>query len=552
MISWIQSTFQQHFRVIFLVLLGLIIVSFVAMTPSGSFGNPEKNPKSREFFGVNLASQESSQRMMGDANLSVYLQAGYPALQGAELEQYALQRVAALHLADQWNLPASSDPEITEHIKTLGMFTGQDGQFDSTRYTAFRDSFKTNPDLREGDVKRVLADDTRMEKVQAILSGPGYVVENDIKLQLARADSIWTLGLATINLASFNPAINAGDLELNKFFSDNAARYEIPAQVVGSYADFPAQAYVSEVVVSEGDIRAYYDANPSRFTAPKDPKITIATDANADFLAARAQVEAALRLEKARRIAVKAASDLSFALYDGKVTVDSPQLATLLAARKVTLKPLAPFSQAQGPSEFGGSAEIGAEAFKLTRDRFFSDALPTPAGAAVVFWKETLPSRQPAFAEVREKVRADFTAQEKNKRFVELGQTIKALIANRIKAGDSFDQAVAAVASSTSAKIEASTTAPFSRRQPPQDLDYAVYGVLENLEKGQVSDMIPSGDKGVIVYAADKKAPVVDSTNAQYALAKSQLSSLSSRITTNAYLGEMVMTELKRTEPPAR
>ena len=135
MISWIQTTFRRHFPVIFSVLLVLIIVSFVfTIGAAPAMGSGEAKLLSRDFFGANLGSQEEINRIMGDAELSVFLQAGYPAIGADQLQPFALQRHAGLHFANQLNVPAPTPAEITEHIQTLGAFAGQSGQFDAQRY----------------------------------------------------------------------------------------------------------------------------------------------------------------------------------------------------------------------------------------------------------------------------------------------------------------------------------------------------------------------------------------------------------------------------------
>ena len=62
---------------------------------------------------------------------------------------------------------------------------------------------------------------------------------------------------------------------------------------------------------SEAEVRAYYDANPSRFPKPAvDPKAPAPAKADpaADYAAVQSQVEAALKSERAQRLAAKAAS----------------------------------------------------------------------------------------------------------------------------------------------------------------------------------------------------------------------------------------------------
>lgn len=554
MISWVQKYFQHHFRVIFALVLIATIISFViAFSPSSGLGRgTQRQVLTREFFGYNLGSPEDQARLVGDANLSVNLQTGYSSLEGDELQNYALQRVATLALADQLHVPATTKDEIAGYIKRLRVFTGEDGQFDAGRYASFRDSLKTNSRLTEADVARVLADDVRAEKVQKIVAGPGYVLPADVKVQLVRFDSVWTLGTATVDYASFNPSIPVTDAILTRFFEENSFRYTVAPRVVVASVFFPATAYAGNVSVSESEVRAYYGANAARFPNPAAKPAGAKPDPATDYAAVRPQVEAALKLERAQRFAAKAASDLSFALYEGKGAPGTAAFDALLAAQHVALQPLAPFTREAGPAEFGGSPEIAAEAFKLNQNRAYSDALAAPGGAVVLFWKETLPSRQPLFAEVREKVAADYTDNEKSKRFVELGRTLRTLIETRLKAGDSLEQAVAAAGNAFSVKIESKVLAPFSRRNPPKDLDYSVAGTVERLDKGRISEMSITKEHGLFVYAIDRKLPDLSESGPAYGAMRAQLAAINSRVTATSYLSALVEQELKKSEPAVK
>jgi peptidyl-prolyl cis-trans isomerase D len=554
MISWIQRYFQHHFRLVFaLVLLATIIGFIIAFSPGSSLARSagERTAVTRDFFGYNLGSQDDQTRLFGDANLSATLQTGYSSLDSNDLQNYALQRAAALSLADQLHIPATSNQEITDFIRGLRAFAGEDGQFDAKRYDSFRDSLKTNPRLTEATVRRVLADDVRAEKVKKVIAGPGYVLPADVKAQLDRADSVWTLGVATADYASFHPAITVSDLALAKYFEDNSARYTIPPRAVVSAAYFPSAAYAGGVAVTDAEVRDYYSANPGRWPNPA-AKPGAKVDPAATYAAVRPQVEAALKLERAQRVATKAASDLSFTLYDRKIAPGTPAFDALLADQHVALKPLAPFTREAGPAELGHSPDIAAEAFKLGDNRAYSDALAAPDGAVVLFWKETLPARQPALAEIRAQVVADYTDNEKRKLFAETGRLLRSQIESRLKAGDSFEAAVAAAGKATSTKVEAKMLPPFSRRTPPKDADASVLSSLDLLQKGRVSDMTLTKDDGVLIYAADKKLPDFSETGAAYTAMRAQLASINARIGTSSYLGQLVELELKKSEPPVK
>jgi len=554
MITWIQRYFQAHFRTIFAVLLAATIISFVfTIGATPGIGRADRRVSKRQFFDYNLASQEDQQRMVGDASLSITLQLGYSGLSSDQVQNYAFQRAATLHLADELHLPDATTAEVTEHIKGLRMFAGTDGQFDVSRYNSFRDNLKAGARTSEGDILRVIAGDVRAEKVQKLLAGPGYVLPGDVAAQVARGDTTWTVALGLVDYASYNAGYTPTDADLAKFFDENSFRYEIAPRVVASYVEFSALPYLATITVTEAEVRAFYDANPSRFpkpaTDPKAPAIDPAkADPAADYAAVRPQVEGALKLERAQRIALKQASDFSFDLYSRKIAPGAA-LDTVLAQNKLTPKAIAPFSHDEGPAELGRNPEISDEAFKLGASRYFSEALQTPAGAVVLLWKETQPARKPALAEVRDKVLADCVDNEKRKKFVELGRTLKTQLEARLKAGEAFDKAAAAVAAATSLKIETKTTAAFTPRSAPSDLDVNGLSAMERLEQGQLSDMSIGPDKGQFIFAVEKKAPDLSAANPRVAEIRTQLASSFARIGAGVVLGELVNTELKRGEP---
>jgi peptidyl-prolyl cis-trans isomerase D len=566
MISWIQKYFQHHFRTVFGIMLIIMVVPLIwVFNASSGTGRGGRNVADRPFFDYNLSLPDDQARVFGDAQLSAQLQFGsFGGLEAEQIQSYALTRAASLHLADEWHIPAPTNAEITEAIKKLRMFAGQDGQFDAKAYATFRDNLKTMPrGLSEADIVRVLGDDVRVEKVNKLLAGPGYVLPADIKSQLVRTDTTWTIGVATADYAAYKIDVKPTDAELTKFFEENSFRYEIPPRIVATYVEFPSSAYLPSINLSDAEVRAYYDENPSRFPKPVDvksadgktPAATPKADPNADFAAVRSQVELALKNQRAQQQAVKAGSDFALALFEafkGKKPAES-DLQNFLATRKLGQKPVAPFTRNDTPPEFGGSPTAIEEAFKLNGQHFASEAFPIPAGAAVLLWKDTQAPRKPLFAEVKEKVANDYLENEKTKRFVEVGKTVKTQLEARLKAGDPFEKAVATVATATGVKLDAKTLPPFTPRTRPQDLDYSVLGALEHLEKGQVSDMArTSPDRAVIVYAIDKKAPDLTEANPRFVETREQLATYMSRQNAGSEVSELVQKELKKSEPVTR
>lgn len=559
MISWIQRTFQQHFKIFFLILLGVTIVSFVA-TIGNMPGLGEAGPKTikRSFFGYNLDQQNTASEVYNDADISAQLQTGFARLNNTQLQQYAFERIAALALADELNLPSPTQEQVVDYIKGLPAFAGPHGKFDPSRYASFRDNLETNPGIGAGAIARVLKDDVRIAHVRKLLGGPGYVLPEEIKDQLIQADSKWTVAVASVDFDSFKPAIAVNEDALKSFYSANAFRYTVPPRVGVDYVVFPAERYLPKVKVTPAQVRAYYDAHRSEFPAPskktsaagkKSLKLNVekSTNPDADFAAVQPKVKQALEEQRAKHMAAEAAADLTVAVYNQKLKPGTADFTTLLTSLGLKLKSAPPFDQATAPKDLGWSPAVIDEALKLDASNPMSDALPVTGGSVVLFWRNTLPSYQPQLEQVHDHVVADYKENERRKEFVAFGQKLHDLLEAGLKKGDTLKAAAAAVpVKPDQPKIEVKDYPAFTLRQPPEHLNPAILNALGNLHQGQLSAMAIADKKGFLVYAKDRELPDTVPGSPLYSKTREQMASLTASLNQNLYLNEIVMRELKK------
>lgn len=550
MISWIQKYFQHHIRLVMFVMLLVIGLPMVFIySQSSGLGHGDVRVREQKFFHVNLANAEQAQRMVRDAELSVFLRAGYPALQGAQLQRYAFQRVAGLALADELSLPTPTADQVSKHTASLAAFQNQQGQFDQSVYTRFGDSLRSSGSpFTVADVNRVLRDDARLAEVGKVVGGPGYVLPTHVRQQLARTDATWTIQVAELDYAGFNPAINPDEAELQKFHSENAFRYEVPPRPRFSVVEFKASDYNPPVAPTEEEMRAFYNANSASFPVPADAEkkdAALAAPAADNFPKVKAQVEAAMRNLASRRLASEAANNLTVALFERKVKPNSAELAAQLTSARLNAVAIAPFGPGAAPADRPWLDSYAEALSRLNAERPFSDALPTPDGFVVLLWNESLPGYKPLFADVRARVLADYREGEKRRLFIERGAALKAALQAAATTPAGFAEKAAAE------KLAVKNYANFSLRQPPQDLPQAAYAAMATLQAGQVSDLLPSADKGVLVYAQEKKLPDLGTANPRYAEIQSQLMLMAASSNESAYLGELVNKELAKTNPEA-
>jgi peptidyl-prolyl cis-trans isomerase D len=551
MISWIQRYFHKHFKFVFiLILVAMGIPMVVIYSTSGSgIGQTGAKRLDRPFFNINLGNEAQARQLFTDGSLSAQLKAGYDALQGAQLQQYALQRVAGLAIADELHIPAPTADQVAKYVPTLRLFQNESGQFDQKRYTTFADSLKTSGNITTADVNRVLRDDVRLEQLGKIVGGPGYVMANDVQQQLIRSDASWTVQVASLDYAAFDPAITVTDEILKKYHEENSFRYDVPVRPRLSYVEFKGEEFMPPMAPTETELRAFYQANLARFPVPADaekkngaPSLT--PDATDNFPKVRTQVEAAIKQAASARGASKAANDLTVALFERKLTANSPELAAFLAANRRTPVAIAPFTPDAPPADLPWLGNYAEQISRLSQERYFSDPLPTANSFVVLLWNETLPAYKPLFTEVRERVAANYRENEKRKRFIERGQALRTQLQAAAQGGaEKFASAAAAE------KLTVKTHANFTFRQPPQDMPYAALSALQDLAPGKVSEMVATGEQGVLVYVQEKKLPDLTPTNPRYAELQKQLMLFTAGTNENSYLGGLVTRELKKIEP---
>ncbi|WP_438482137.1 hypothetical protein [Oleiharenicola lentus] len=550
MISWIQRTFQQHTKLVFFFLLFAVTIPFVFTIGAPGVGSAGTKLNKRDFFHVNLGNEEEVRKVMLDGQLSAQLRMNYQAMQNPQA--YSLQRVAGIALADKFHLPQPTADQVSSFVATLPAFRTEQGGFDQARYTQFADSLKAGSQISAADVNRVLRDDVRLEQLGKVVGGPGYVLPYDVKQQLIRSDSSWTVQVATLDYASFNPTIATPDDVLKKFHEDNSFRYEIPARPRMSYVEFKNADFLPPVAPTEAELRAFYNQNQARFPVPAEadkkdaPSITPAAAPVDNFPKVRAQVETALKEAAGATHASKAANDLTVALYEQKLTANSPQLTAFLAGQRRPALAIAPFAPDNPPADKPWLGYYGENFSRLNQERFFTDPLQTETGFVVLFWNESLPAHKPLFAEVRERVLADYKEGEKRKLFAAKGTALRAQLQAAATAGaDAFNKAA------TAEKLEVKSYANFNLREQPKDMPYPALSTLQTLEKGQVSEMASAADKGYLVYAQDKKLPDVSPASPRYIELQKQLMTFTAGTNENSYLGRLVEEELKRTETAA-
>jgi peptidyl-prolyl cis-trans isomerase D len=545
MISWIQTTFQHHFKSIFAVLLAVTIVSFVFTIGASPGIRTDRAIRQRDFFGRNLSNPGVERQTNVDAQISVMMQMGFvvPA-NNPQLNYIALDRVSCLALADQYKIASPTADELSRFITTFRAFQNEEGKFDARRYAEFANQIKTGGQFSIADVSRVMAENYRIKRVNDLLAGPGFVLPGEVTQRFVQLNTRWTVRVATFDLKTFTPTITPTDAALTAYFDQHSGEYTIPPRVRVDYVLFKAADFVQNEPLNDNDVVAYFAANKNRLAPPSsDP-----AKPTPDLAAIRPQVEKEMRLQTATRLASKAASDFAFALFDAKIPQDSPAIDQFASRNHGKRLAAPPFPQNAPPAGLSWPGPVLAEAFRLSRDRYYSDALPVGDDQVVLLWQETLPESKPTFAEVRNQVAAGFVEEERSRILTASGQQWKNVLQAKLAAGMAFDAAVASLPGAP--KSETKSFGPFTFRQPPEGLGDQVMEAIDRLQPGAISDLLGDRDpqKAHLVHVAERTAPVVDPTSAEFAQIRNAMAANAAGGARALVTSERITAEQKRNE----
>lgn len=559
MISYIQNKLQKHNKILFFTLLAVTIVAFVFM---GS-GNPGMGGNDQtvrhDFFGYNLASERDWREMSRPAQLSHRISVGEEDPNPERFQNYVLERIAYLGLADKLRIPAPTEDQLKRFIASREAFQDEEGRFDSQEYSNFIDEIDANPQVSTDDVGRVIEEDFRIEKAREIVTGPGYVLPTEVRLQLERGKTLWSVDLARMNLEEFDPEIEVTDEKLAEFFEENAFRYEREPQVSFSYALFPRDAFLDQVrEPSEEDLQRHFEQNRAKFAAMKAEKDSAAKSEDEEAAQAeeteaepeeevaladvRDEVEEEVRRLRARRLSGEAAADFAYALFvEPEARPGDPRFHELLEKHGGELRDAPPATQREFPPQLGFPPQVQERVFRLNEDRDFSDPLALRDDHIVLIYQETLPSYLPPLEEIREVVERDYKSQERRRLISELGEELREKIRNRMEEGASFVEAAEAEGLNTESADE------FSRMSPPEGIDRQLSARLDEFKVGEVSAMIPQQTSGVFVYVRDREVPAIDRSSSEFVSTEENLRSWSSMVAQNYVLQEFIQREMPQT-----
>jgi peptidyl-prolyl cis-trans isomerase D len=190
-----------------------------------------------------------------------------------------------------------TDQELAENIRAIAAFQN-DGAFDSRLYQRILSSNRLSPEAFEAMQRQALL----IGKLRSLVLESVKVSESELTAWYNWQEASVDIDYALIDPQKFKiDQVTAEDLKA--YFEANQSRYKTPPKVKARYLRFTPQMFEQEVAISEDEIAAYYEENLEEFGTPKTVEarhILLKVDAEAD---AEAVAEAKKKADKVYQLA---------------------------------------------------------------------------------------------------------------------------------------------------------------------------------------------------------------------------------------------------------
>ena len=545
MISWLQINLQKHFRIVFIILLVGVIVSFVFMTGNqpGLSGAEREALANRRFFDTPLNSSGARQVFERDAALSAQL--------GGRrfYETYPYERATALYLANLHKVPAPTNEQFSDFIQTRPIFLNGQGAFDPQAYSMMIDYMQLQSRQSEADMRRVLEDDYRIEKVIGVLEGPGAFDKNEALGILEQRRTVWSVMVASIDLGDYTPDVDVSEAQLQEFYIENGENYRTPVRRAVDYVSFGASAYVDQIDTTdlEDELIAYYEINRARYQPDPPPPPAEGEEPppveTVEYEQVRSMVRDDYRFEKATEIAQERAHQLVINIIENEIGDDSEAFHALLELEGLAIETTPAFAQSETPIGTTWGAQIRDEAFKLTPTRYYSEPIEHAGESIVLFFNSEIESIIPMFDGLRTKIYADYVNQELGKLRQEYAGELAAKLHESTASEDVFGVAA------EEAGLTVQTFREFTAMEPAESLNPRLLSQMTGLEVAEVSDFTPTGNvlnQGAFLYALSKEAPEVAEDDPELKMISQSLMSNYKTMAANQYISKLMQAEMAR------
>jgi hypothetical protein len=497
-------------RLLWLSFLVVVVFSFVIwgtqMPDAGTMG---PNAAGR-LDGENISFEEYQQARF-NTYLSIVLMTGRPINITPEVEEelhkLAWQRIVTLREAGDLGI-TSSDDEVISSIRSFDFLRDDSGQFSQQAYDQFAQNFLAQLRAGKRDFEEHVRQEIVLQKFRAIVERMQLVSPTEVTRTFDTLTDRFTVEYVAIEPSLVEKDVVVSEEDIRAYFDNDPAAFTVPEQMTVKAAVFPVADFIETVEVSDEEIEEYYDFNLDQFALPNEDE---AEDTNTFSLTpteyrpleeVRDDIIAIVKERQAAVLATESANafvqELSFQRKEGRGIFDR-----LAATQNVEIVMTSPFTIREVPTELAeATPEVTRAAFNLTDDDdyYYSDPIAYTNNVYVLGLVERQPGRIPAFEEVRDAVAVQAREFALMNALTEKAEEIRGSAVAGLDAGLSFDEVMAEY-NLTPVKPEAFTI-------NSENIDPVISSTLVRpllvLNAGEVTEAVPGENGFYLGYVRER------------------------------------------------
>lgn len=538
MITHLQTYFAKHYRWMFVLLLGIIIVPFVfSYGPGSRLTNARGNHKAQYFFGHDLSDEAHMQEVARMAALNQWLKTGTPPQSPEELQVATLERLVKLDIVERLGIPTPSTQQLSIYIAGLPPFTDDQGFFSKQKFQEFQSRFAGQEGLSKAYLNERIAECWRIDQFASRLTNASFYLPSTLQREYGLMNATYTVESAII-LAKPDASITVSDDEARTHFEQNAERYRTPEMRSGTVYRIPGQRFMAQVQApTEEQFERFFGTVALRFIKWQvtDEKGNVTGEAPQPPTLAehREEVLKLYMQSRAARAAAEAVDTIVQKIYAEKISPGSPAWEDLVKAAGVEIVPVGPVA-ADTKDVDGATVEMLFT--RVLPQQPYSEAFVTDDDGRFVLLTHIQPSAAQTYEQAAAQAKANALTEKQQKALAQLqADKVASLRLAVAQAGPDADF----LALARQEGFAATTPEAFKLDKVPFELQGS-RAVMKGLITAQPGDLISdtSPVQATVVRLRQRSEPSFTLKEKEAQAIKAQVEKIYARLTVFGFLNE--------------
>ena len=258
---------RTHQRLMQFILLLIIFPSFAFLGIESYLRMSDKEPPVAKVAGQNITQREWDaaqarqierfKQVFGEQfNQNMF---DSPEARQGVLENLLAQRAMSAHVMEN-HLTVSNDT-LRNTIAEIPGLKNPDGQFDKQRYQQLLAAQGLTPEKFEAGLRHDLA----VQQINAVVQGTAFSPKSVVARVSSLNQQAREVQELVLTLQSFRSQVKITDAMAEEYYKQHPAQFELPEIVKAEVVVFNPDVVEAGIVVSDADIKAYYDQNLARY-----------------------------------------------------------------------------------------------------------------------------------------------------------------------------------------------------------------------------------------------------------------------------------------------